>query len=82
MNTLKVNITGEAPRELVSKRTGNTFTLLDIYVLGSAPFPEKVTTFENPRLAAGWYDVPIKVVVQNERLVVQFDFAKATAVVK
>lgn len=82
MNTIRVNITGESPRELVSKKTGNTFTLLDIYVMGSAPFPEKITTFENPRLPAGWYDVPVKMIVQNERLTVSLDFSKATAVTK
>ena len=67
MNTIRVNITGESPRELVSKKTGNTFTLLDIYVIGSAPFPEKNHNFRKPSFAC-WVGMMylLKLVVQNE----------------
>lgn len=78
MNKLRITITGESPKTLTSNRTGKDFSLLDVYVHGSAPYPEKVSIFENPNLPRGIYDVPVSFVVNNGRLQVNFDFKNAT----
>lgn len=80
MNKLRVTISGEAPKTLVSKRTGKEFTLLDVYVHTSAPYPEKVAVFEDVRLPRGVYDVPVSLQVRNERLGLSMDFKGATEV--
>lgn len=80
MNKLRITLTGETSRTLKSKRTGNDFQLLDIYVHAGAPYPEKIAIFEDPKLARGVYDVPVRFEVQNSRLEVRYDFAKATLV--
>lgn len=78
MNKLRVTISGEAAKTLVSKRTGKEFTLLDVYVHTGAPYPEKVAIFDDVRLPRGVYDVPFTVQVRNERLELRFDFKGAT----
>lgn len=78
MNKLRITVTGEPAKKLVSKRTGRDFTLLDIYVHAGAPYPEKVAIFEDVRLPRGVYDVPFKVHVRNERLEFDFNFDQAT----
>lgn len=80
MNKLRITLTGETARTLKSKRTGNDFQILDIYVHAGAPYPEKVAIFEDPRLPRGIYDVPVSYEVQEGRLQVRFDFAKAVSV--
>lgn len=80
MNKLRITLTGETARTLKSKRTGNDFQILDIYVHSSAPYPEKIAIFEDPRLPRGVYDVPVRFEVQQSRLEVRFDFKNATAV--
>lgn len=78
MNKLRITITGEPARKLVSKRTGKDFTLLEVYVHTGAPYPEKVAVFDDVRLPRGVYDVPFKVLVRNERLEFDFNFEQAT----
>lgn len=73
-----VYVTGEAPRALKSNKTGKEFFLYSVYVKGSAPFPEKVSIFDNPNLPAGYYNVPYSLGVENERIKVNFDFSAAT----
>lgn len=80
MTKLRITLTGETARTLKSKRTGNDFQLLDVYVHSSAPYPEKIAIFEDPRLPRGVYDVPVRFEVQQSRLEVRFDFKNATAV--
>lgn len=80
MNKLRITLTGETARTLKSKRTGNDFQLLDVFVHSSAPYPEKIAIFEDPRLPRGVYDVPVRFEVQQSRLEVRFDFKNATAV--
>lgn len=80
MNKLRITLTGETARTLKSKRTGNDFQILDIYVHATAPYPEKIAIFEDPRLPRGIYDVPVRFEIQNARLEVRFDFAKAVSV--
>lgn len=80
MNKLRITLTGETARTLKSKRTGNDFQILDVYVHSSAPYPEKIAIFEDPRLPRGVYDVPVRFEVQQSRLEVRFDFKNATAV--
>lgn len=80
MNKLRITLTGETARTLKSKRTGNDFQILDVYVHATAPYPEKIAIFEDPRLPRGIYDVPVRFEVQNARLEVRFDFAKAVSV--
>lgn len=80
MNKLRITLTGETARTLKSKRTGNDFQILDVYVHSSAPFPEKIAIFEDPHLPRGVYDVPVRFEVQQSRLEVRFDFKNATAV--
>lgn len=74
---LKVTITGEPPRTLVSKRTGKEFSLLEVYAHTSAPYPEKISIFDDVRLPRGIYEVPFKLEVRNERLEIRFDFGAA-----
>lgn len=78
MNKLRITISGEPAKKLVSKRTGKDFTLLDVYVHAGAPYPEKVAIFDDVSLPRGIYDVPFRVRVRNERL--EFDFAFDQAV--
>lgn len=80
MNNLRITLTGENARTLKSKRTGNDFQILDVYVHASAPYPEKIAIFEDPRLPRGVYDVPVRFEVQNSRLEVRYDFSKAVPV--
>lgn len=80
MTKLRITLTGESARTLQSKRTGKDFQILDVYVHSSAPYPEKIAIFEDPRLPRGVYDVPVLFVVQQSRLEVRFDFKNATAV--
>lgn len=80
MNKLRITLTGETARTLKSKRTGNDFQILDIYVHGTAPYPEKVAIFDDPRLPRGVYDVPVTFAVQNGRLDVKMDFKSAVPV--
>lgn len=80
MNKLRITLTGDSARTLQSKRTGKDFQILDVYVHGSGPYPEKVSIFEDPRLPRGVYDVPVRFEVQNSRLEVRFDFKNATPV--
>ena len=80
MTKLRITLTGETARTLKSKRTGNDFQILDVYVHSSAPYPEKIAIFEDPRLPRGLYDVPVRFEVQQSRLEVRFDFKNATAV--
>lgn len=80
MNKLRITLTGETARTLQSKRTGNDFQILDVYVHANAPYPEKIAIFEDPRLPRGVYDVPVRFEVQNARLEVRFDFSKAVSV--
>lgn len=77
MNKIKVTLTGQPPKTLVSKRTGKEFSLLEVYVHTSAPYPEKIAIFDEVHLPRGVYDVPVKYSVRNERLEIQFDFAGA-----
>lgn len=77
MNKIKVTLTGQSPKTLTSKRTGKEFSLLEVYVHTSAPYPEKIAIFDEVRLPRGVYDVPVKYNVRNERLEIQFDFASA-----
>lgn len=78
MNKLRITVTGEAAKKLVSSRTRKEFALLDVYVHTGAPYPEKVAIFEDVRLPRGVYDVPFKVRVRNERLEFDFNFDQAT----
>lgn len=80
MNKLRITISGEPAKKLVSKRTGKDFTLLDVYVHAGAPYPEKVAIFDDVRLSRGIYDVPFKVRVRNERLEFDFNFDQAVEV--
>lgn len=80
MTKLRVTLTGDNARTLQSKKTGKDFQILDVYVHGSAPYPEKIAIFEDPRLPRGVYDVPVRFEVQNSRLEVRFDFKGAVAV--
>lgn len=80
MNKLRITISGEPARKLVSKRTGKDFTLLEVYVHAGAPYPEKVAIFDDVRLPRGVYDVPFRVRVRNERLEFDFNFEQAQAV--
>lgn len=80
MTKLKVTLTGDSARTLQSKRTGKDFQILDVYVHASAPFPEKIAIFEDPKLPRGSYDVPVRFEVQNGRLEVRYDFKNATIV--
>lgn len=80
MNKLRITISGEPPRKLVSKRTGQDFTLLEVYVHAGAPYPEKVAIFDDVRLPRGIYDVPFHVRVRNERLEFDFKFDEAVEV--
>lgn len=80
MTKLRITLTGEPAKTLKSKRTGNDFQLLDVYVHASAPYPEKIAIFEDPRLPRGVYDVPASFVVQNGRLEVKMDFKSASSV--
>lgn len=80
MNKLKVTISGEPARKLVSKRTGKEFTLLEVYAHTGAPYPEKISIFDDVRLPRGVYDVPFTFQVRNERLEIRFDFSGATEV--
>ena len=80
MTKLRITLTGESARTLQSKRTGNDFQILDIYVHASAPYPEKIAIFEDPRLPRGVYDVPVRYEVQNSRLEVRYDFKNAIPV--
>lgn len=77
MIKLKVTLTGEPPKTLTSKRTGKEFSLLEVYVHTSAPYPEKIAIFDDVCLPRGVYDVPVKLQVRNERLELQLDFASA-----
>lgn len=80
MTKLKVTLTGDSARTLKSKRTQKDFQILDVYVHSSAPYPEKIAIFEDPRLPRGVYDVPVRFEVQNGRLEVRFDFKNAAVV--
>ncbi|AXH74743.1 MAG: single-stranded DNA-binding protein [Inoviridae sp.] len=80
MNKLRITLTGDSARTLQSKRTGKDFQILDVYVHGSAPYPEKIAIFEDPRLPRGVYDVPVRFEVQNSRLEIRYDFKNAAAV--
>lgn len=80
MNKLRITLTGETARILKSKRTGNDFQILDIYVQATVPYSEKVAIFEDPRLPRGIYDVPVFHEVQEGRLQVRFDFEKVVSV--
>ncbi|AXH77948.1 MAG: single-stranded DNA-binding protein [Inoviridae sp.] len=80
MNKLRMTLTGDSARTLQSKRTGNDFKILDVYVHGSAPYPEKIAIFEDPKLPRGVYDVPVRFEVQNSRLEVRYDFKNAAVV--
>ena len=80
MNKLRITLTGETARTLKSKRTGNDFQILDVYVHANAPYPEKIAIFEDPKLARGVYDVPVRFEVQNSRLEVKYDFKNAMPV--
>lgn len=80
MNKLRITLTGETARTLKSKRTGNDFQILDVYVHATAPYPEKVAIFEDPRLPRGVYDVPVSFAIQNGRLEVKMDFKSAAPV--
>lgn len=80
MNKLRITLTGDNARTLKSKRTGNDFQILDVYVHATAPYPEKVAIFDDPRLPRGVYDVPVSFVVQNGRLEVKMDFKAASPV--
>lgn len=80
MTKLRITLTGDSARTLQSKRTGKDFQILDVYAHTSAPYPEKIAIFEDPRLPRGVYDVPVSFVVQNGRLEVKMDFKSATRV--
>ena len=80
MTKLKITLTGDSARTLQSKRTGKDFQILDIYVHASAPYPEKIAIFEDPRLPRGVYDVPVRFEIQNSRLELRFDFKNAVPV--
>lgn len=80
MTKLRFTLTGDSARTLKSKRTQNDFQILDVYVHSSAPYPEKIAIFEDPRLPRGVYDVPVSFVVQNGRLEVKMDFKSASPV--
>lgn len=80
MTKLRVTLTGDSARTLQSKKTGKDFPILDVYVHGSAPYPEKIAIFEDPRLPKGVYDVPVKIQVNNSRLEIRFDFKNAVVV--
>ena len=80
MIKLRVTLTGDSARTLQSKKTGKDFQILDVYVHGSAPYPEKIAIFEDPRLPRGVYDVPVRFEVQNGRLEVRYDFKNAVVV--
>lgn len=80
MNKLRITLTGDTARTLQSQRTKKDFQILDVYVHGSAPYPEKIAIFEDPKLPRGVYDVPVRFEVQNSRLEVRYDFKNATAV--
>lgn len=76
---MTVFITGEPARELISKRTGNKFTLSNIYVqTDGVPFPEEISVFEDPKLAQGWYEVPYMVRVEQGNLKIRFNFEQST----
>lgn len=76
-STLRVYLSGEPAQNLVSKRTGKDFTLLEIFVVAGAPFPEKIVIFEDPRLPKGYYDVPYSLRINQGQLAVIFDFPAA-----
>lgn len=80
MNKIRMTISGEPAKKLVSKRTGKDFTLLDVYVHAGAPYPEKVAIFDDVRLPRGIYDVPFRFRVRNERLELDFNFDQAVEV--
>ena len=80
MNKLRMTFTGDTARTLQSKRTGKDFQILDVYVHGSAPYPEKIVIFDDPRLPRGVYDVPVRFEVQNSRLEVRYDFKNSVSV--
>lgn len=80
MTKLRITLTGDSARTLQSKRTGKDFQILDVYAHGSAPYPEKIAIFEDPRLPRGVYDVPVRFEVQNGRLEVRYDFKNAVVV--
>lgn len=80
MNKLRITISGEPAKKLVSNRTGKDFTLLEVYVHAGAPYPEKVVIFDDIRLARGIYDVPFSIRVRNERLEFDFNFEQAEQV--
>ena len=80
MNKLRMTFTGDTARTLQSKRTGKDFQILDVYIHGSAPYPEKIAIFDDPRFPRGVYDVPVRFEVQNSRLEVRYDFKNAVPV--
>lgn len=80
MNKLRITVTGEPAKKLVSSRTGKDFFLSEIYVHAGAPYPEKVSLFYDIRLPRGVYDVPFAIRVRNERLEFDFKFDQAEAV--
>lgn len=77
MNKMKITLTGDSAKTLISKKTGKEFQILDVYVHAGAPYPEKIAIFEDPRLPKGVYDVPLKIQVNNSRLEIRFDFKNA-----
>lgn len=74
---MKVTLTGDTAKTLISKKTGKEFQILDVYVHAGAPYPEKIAVFEDPRLPRGIYDVPLNIQVNNSRLEIRFDFKNA-----
>lgn len=80
MNKLRITVTGEPAKKLVSSRTGKEFFLLDVYAHAGAPYPEKIAIFDDIRLPRGVYDVPFAIRVRNERLEFDFNFDQAEAV--
>lgn len=80
MNKLRITISGQPAKKLISSRTGKEFSLLDVYVHAGAPYPEKVAIFNDVRLPRGVYDVPFELRVRNERLDFDFNFDQAEAV--
>lgn len=77
MNNIKITLTGDTAKTLISKKTGKEFYLLDVFVHTGAPYPEKIAVFEDLRLPRGIYDVPMYLQVNNGRLEIRFDFKNA-----
>lgn len=76
---LLVYVNGQPPYKGVSAK-GNDYTIHTVFVRAGAPFPEKVQTFDDPKLGEGYYNVPYSIAVDRDALAVKLDFSKAVKV--